>query len=77
MRFRHGVVTFVPERDVRRATGMHLMKLLFPSRIGKAEALTILDAFLREHHGTSHAAILRMSLVKHFESLLASDPVHV
>ena len=61
------LMTCVPERDFRRATRMHLMNLLFPSRIGTTEALTILDTFLREHHGTSHAAILRMSLFKHFE----------
>ena len=71
------LMTCVPERDFRRATRMHLMKLLFPSRIGTTEALTILDAFLREHHGTSHVAILRMSLFKHFESLPAGDPAQV
>ena len=67
----------VPEKDLRRAIRMHLMNLLFPFRIDTTQALQRLDTFLREHHATSCAAIMRMSLFKHFESLSVRDPVHM
>ena len=52
-------------RDLRRATRICMMELLFPDGANEDDALRKLDAFLRNHAATCELPLMRMSLFKH------------